>query len=131
MAKSFGDVVDDWVTKTEVEMQRILQASVRGLVEEVTRPQSEGGNLPVVTGNLRNSGAVSTAGPVTYNFVTKKFRNSTESVLNATEKIEPGMSVFIGFQAPYAMKVEEKTAFMRLVAQRWPQIVAEAVNAKR
>ncbi|MCW5733488.1 MAG: hypothetical protein KIS73_05155 [Enhydrobacter sp.] len=116
--------------KTEIEQTRIVHSALRRLIEEATRPQSEGGHMPVETGSLRNSVAVSFA-PVTYNFITKKFRDPSDAVNNAIANVEIGETVYIGFRAPYAHKAEAEFGFARLAAQRWPFIVKEAAQSKR
>lgn len=130
MAGGFGSGTGAWAQKTAIDQARILHQSVRGLVAEVTTPQSAGGHMPYETGNLQNSVAVSTLGVVTMDFRTKKFRKSADAVDTAIAGIEVGQKAYIGFRAPYAHKAEAKTGFIRLAAQRWPQIVAEAAKTK-
>lgn len=125
---SFALQVDAWATRTEAAQTEILHSALRELVDEVTRPQSAGGHLPVVTGNLGNSIAVSTLGRVTYDWTTKKFRNPADAVNNAIAGVAVGQTAWIGFRAPYAHKIEVDNGFLRLAAQRWPQIVVEAVR---
>lgn len=130
MADRFAAAVENWAKKTEIEQTAILHRSLRLLVEEVTRPEGSGGHLPVLTGNLRNSVAVSTLGPVTMSFTTKKFRDSSDAVNNAIAGVAVGDTAYVGFRAPYAHKAEAKNAFVRLAAQRWPMIVDVAVKAR-
>lgn len=131
MAKSFSLIVADWAKKVEAEQIRILHEAARLLVEEMTRPESEGGHMPVETGNLRKSVAVSPAGWIRIEWLTKKFRDPSNAVANAIAGIEIGTTAYIGFRAPYARKVEMETGFVRLAAQRWRAIVDEAVKIKR
>lgn len=128
MTGRFAAQVERWAEKTETAQTEILHQALRLLVEEVTRPQSLGGHLPYLTGNLKNSVAVSTLGPVTYNFTTKKFRDSSDAVNNAIAGVDVGEKVFIGFRAPYAHKLEAESGFVRLAAQRWGIITAEAAK---
>ena len=125
---SFAASVAAWATKTEEAQTEILHESLRHLVEEVSRPKSAGGHLPVVTGNLGNSVAVSTLGPVSYEWGTKKFRNPADAVNNAIAGVAVGETAWIGFRAPYAHKIEVENGFVRLAAQRWPQLVVEVVR---
>lgn len=126
---SFAAQIAAWANKTEEAQTEILHESLRQLVEEVTRPKSAGGHLPVVTGNLGNSVAVSTLGPVTFDWTTKKFRNPADAVNNAIAGVAVGQTAWIGFRAPYAHKIEVDNGFLRLAAQRWPAIVVDAVRA--
>jgi hypothetical protein len=130
MTDRFAAQIADWAQKAELAQTDVLHLSIRLLVEEVTRPESAGGHLPVVTGNLRNSIAVSTTGPVTFNFTTKKFRDPSDTVNNAIAGIEIGKTAYVGFRAPYAHKREADHAFMRLAAQRWPQIANQAAKIR-
>lgn len=127
---SFASQVAAWATKTEDAQTEILHESLRHLVDEVTRPKNAGGHIPVVTGNLGNSVAVSTLGPVTFDWTTKKFRNPADAVNNAIAGVGVGETAWVGFRAPYAHKIEVDNGFVRLAAQRWPQIVVEAVRKR-
>ena len=123
---AFSSVVNGWAEKSAVRQTGILHESIRLLVDEVTRAKDAGGNMPVLTGNLRNSVAVSTTGPVAIDWKTKKFRNPSDAVNNAVAGVAVGETAWVGFRAPYAHKAEVNNAFARLAAQRWPQIVAKA-----
>lgn len=131
MADRFAAQIERWAEKTIEKQTEVLHQAVRLLVEEVTRPESEGGHMPVVTGNLANSVAVSTLGPVTVSFRTKKFRSPGDAVNNAIAGISVGERAYVGFRAPYAHKVEAKKGFVRLAAQRWPRIADEAAKSVR
>lgn len=126
----FASAIANWAEKTEEAQTEILHQALRLLVEEVTRPKSAGGHTPYVTGNLVNSVAVSTLGPVSMNFQTKKFRNPGDAVNNAIAGVAVGETAFIGFRAPYAVRAEADNAMIRLAAQKWPAVVAEAVRTK-
>ncbi len=129
MSEQFFAQVLDWTRKTDVKQIDVLQRSIGLLAEEVTRPESAGGHMPVIKGNLRNSVAVSTSGPVTLDFARKKFSNPAESLKNAIEGVTPGHTAYVGFRAPYAHKVEAKKGFARLAAQRWPMIANAAAKS--
>lgn len=127
---SFAADIKGWTDKAEVAQTETLHASLRALVDEVTRSKNEGGFLPVVTGNLQNSVAVSTLAPITMDWKTKKFRDPSDAVNNAIAGVAVGETAWIGFRAPYAHKSEVDNGFVRLAAQRWPQIVADVVRKK-
>lgn len=122
MAQSFSAAVAKFATMTERDLTEVWHGSLRGLDQEMAD------NVTVVTGNLRNSRAVSTSGPLTVDWQTKKFRNPDDAINNAIAGAEIGGVVHLGFRAPYAHKIDAKTAFMRLAAQRWGAIVAAAVR---
>jgi len=125
MADKFSAAVADWAKKTEIKQTAVLHESVRGLDAEVAD------NTPVVTGNLRNSRTVSALGRPAIDWKTKKFRNPDDAINNAIAGIEVGQTAWLGFRAPYAHKIEERAAMMRLAAQRFSQIVDAAARAVR
>lgn len=127
---SFAASVSTWASKAEAAQTEILHASIRALVDEVIRPQQSGGFLPVLTGNLRNSVAVSTLGPISIDWTTKKFRDPADAVNGAVAGVAVGQTAYIGFRAPYAHKREVEHGFVRLAAQRWPQIVDQVVRER-
>ncbi len=129
MDDKFAAQVLNWTRKTEVKQIDVLQKAIGLLAEEVTKPESAGGHMPVIKGNLRNSVAVSTSGPVILDFARKKFSNPTEALKNAIEGVAPGETAYVGFRAPYAHKVEAKKGFARLAAQRWPMIANAAAKS--
>lgn len=131
MSDNFAAAVAGWTEKTEALQTDVLHQSVRQLVDETTTAKDAGGHMPVLTGNLRNSVAVSALAPITFDFRTKKFRNPADAVNNAIAGIEVGKPAWVGFRAPYAHKIEVDSGFLRLPAQRWAQIVDEAVRVSK
>lgn len=122
MADSFAAAVAAWGEKCEVRKTAVQHQALRLLDAEIA------GNTPVVTGNLKNSRAVSTLGPVSIEWKTKKFRNPDDAINNAVAGSEVGHTVWLGFRAPYAHKIEPAYAMMRLAAQRWKRIVDDAAR---
>ena len=122
MADSFAASVKNWAEKTEVEQTAVLHQSLRLLDDEVAA------STPFKTGNLRNSRAVSTLARPAIEWKTKKFRDPSDAINNAIAGVEIGQTVYLGFRAPYAYKVEKAHAFLRLVAQRWKAITEEAAR---
>lgn len=122
MAGSFSAAVEKWATESEHRLVEVWHGSLRDLDKEMVA------NVKVVSGNTKNSRAVSTTGPLATDFRTKKFRKPEDAINNAIAGAEIGGVVHLGFRAPWARKLEDKTAFMRLVAQRWQTIVDAAVR---
>jgi len=122
MSNSFAAAVADWEKKCAVQQAAVQHEALRLLDEAIVD------GTPEVTGNLRNSRTVSTLGPVTIDWRTKKFRDPADTIDNAIAGSEVGHTVHLGFRAPYAHKVEPKYAMMRLAAQHWPMVVAAAVR---
>jgi hypothetical protein len=122
MADAFAAEVADWERKCAVVQSAVQHEALRGLDQTIVE------GTPEVTGNLRNSRAVSTLGPVTVDWRTKKFRDPSDTIDNDIAGSEVGQTVHLGFRAPYAHKIEPKYAMMRLAAQHWPMVVAEAAR---
>lgn len=129
MAETFSAAVKNWAEKTEVKQTEVLHLSVRNLTVEIAH------NTPVITGNTRNSLAVSTEGPPPLDWARartgKRFRNEKDAINNAIAGVAVGQKVWIGFRAPWAITLEPKYAIMRLAAQRWAQIVDHAASVLR
>lgn len=125
MAEGFAAAVANWTKKTEEQQAEVLHESIRRLDAEVVE------NVPVLTGNLRDSRAVSALAPIAIDWSTKKFRNPDDAINNAIAGVEVGATAWLGFRAPYAHIIEEKYAFLRLAAQRWRQVVDEAARIVR
>ena len=136
MAKSFSLTIDNWVKKTEGRAILVFHESAAGLAFAAMQPQDEGGNMPVKTGNLRNSLAASRQGVPPVKWRGKKADGTHTKVTFADNGFQLqseitaaaiGDTIYLGFQAPYAYKAERANGFVRLAAQRWPQIVEEAI----
>lgn len=125
MALGFSETVAKFAAVAERDLTEVWHGSLRGLDQEMAE------NVTVVTGNLKNSRAVSTTGPIAVDWRTRKFRNPDDAINNAIAGAEVGGVAHLGFRAPYGRKIEAKTAFLRLVAQRWSEIVAAAVARVR
>lgn len=128
MVDTFSTAVDAWVRKADERLVAVTRESALLLDREVALPQQEGGNLPVVSGNLRRSRAASTIGMPPVLWRQTEFKGSDAAIAAVIMGAPLGASIWIGFQAPYAFKVEEKHGMVRLAAQRWPQIVEQAIG---
>lgn len=125
MALGFSDAVARFAREAEQAETDVLHHALRGLDQAIVE------KTPVVTGNLKNSRTVSTLGPPTIDWKVKKFRDPDDAINNAIAGVEIGQTAWLGFRAPYAHKVEPKHGMLRLAAQFWPQLVADAVRAAR
>lgn len=139
MPETFAAQVDAWVRKTDTTTVDVFREATRDLAREVMLPKDEGGHMPVITGNLRNSLAASTTArpPVRWAKRGKGARNDFPPNEGQLEAVIAGATIgqtlFLGFQAPYAQKAElhDGNGFVRLTAQRWSQIVEQAVRTVR
>lgn len=123
---NFSAQVDKWATETRDRMTEVVRESARGAAASLT----DRAKIPVVSGNLRNSLAASLAGRPAIDWTRKHTFTDLAEVPNVIASAEPGHTIFLGFRAPYAEKVEfgKSGGFWRLTVQRWPQIVEEAVR---
>lgn len=119
MAKSFEAQLNDWSRKTQARTNATLKNACQMLVEEVQRTRGKGGNMPVDTGFLRNSG-LAQIGSLPSGSSSPS--NMTAAVL-VINQIQPGDRFYFGWVANYAKYMEARYAFMRLAAQNWDNIV--------
>lgn len=129
--ESFTAQVEAFVTKAKRMQAEVAHEAAIGLAETATQSKDQGGNLPVVKGNLQRSFAASTVGPVSVLWGQKEFRGTLDGVMSVIRNAKIGQTIWMGFQAAYARKVEVDNGFIRLAAQRWDQIVADAVRLVR
>jgi hypothetical protein len=130
MADDFTAKVAAWVQKSEAAMTAVFRESAQTVANDVRIPVGDGGNMPVKTGNLRRSLAVSTH-EMPQIVDDAKSRYNTDPGSNITLSIAQaklGDTIWLGFQANYAPYMENMYGFVRLTAQRWQQIVSEAAS---
>lgn len=132
-ASTFAADVAAWAQNAERAALEVAKQAVRIAVRDMTEPRAAGGHMPVVTGNLRNSLSASLAGPVRIDWGKKRQFAELGTIEAVLQQAEPGHTIFVGFKAPYAERVEfgDSGGFWRLTIQRWPQIVAEATAKVR
>jgi hypothetical protein len=114
-------------------MKAVRDESIQRLVDEISTPVGEGGNMPVETGFMRAS-LVAARGDVQLTKVEKPKGDATYSysagqVGLVLAETPMGETVTIGWTASYAEYVNYKRQFLGLGFQRWPQIVAETAAA--
>lgn len=137
---SFSAQVSAAVGKHRQRMLATFHGAAQEVAEEVTRPVGHGGPMRVKTGFLRSSLMASTASMpmIEPNAVPADGAadNSYQPDLGTVSLVIAGSTlddvIHLGFTAAYARHREYKDGFVRLTAQRWPQIVAtHAANAQR
>ncbi|GGZ21737.1 hypothetical protein [Asticcacaulis endophyticus] len=123
---------------TEQRIEAVFHVSVQMLEQEMKKPTAQGGNMPVVSGNLYRSLLASRdVMPSIKSDGVFTEPNNTLTISGA----ELGQTIYLGFQAIYARRVnygftgtdslgrtynQTGRNFVGLAAQRWQQIVAEA-----
>jgi len=109
--------MDKWIRRSQVRIDAVVKQSAQDLVNTAQTPRAKGGNMPVDTGFLRNSGMASLTGM-------PSGTGSTESQVTLTiYRAKPGDTIYFGWTANYAKYMERRYAFMRLAAQQWQDIV--------
>jgi hypothetical protein len=53
--KQFTDAIEAWAAKVQRQMETVARDSIRDVIADAQRPVTQGGNMPVLKGNLRNS----------------------------------------------------------------------------
>ena len=120
-----------WVSKVRERLEQLGPESIKNLIYDVRTPVSQGGHMPVVSGNLRNSPEVSFTHMPVADRVLDPNKPLTDPMGKINPKIlnmQPGQVVSIGFRAIYAPLIELKYAFVRLAAQNWRRHVDEALK---
>lgn len=137
---SFGAQVSEWVRQEKEREEAVFLTAAQMVANEVRETIPEGGRLPIDTGNLRRSLMASTASmPAVREGEDQTFADSGVEMVIAGAQL--GQTLWLGFQAAYALRREfgfvgqdslgrvyneAGAGFVTAVAQRWPQIVAEA-----
>lgn len=136
---SFAAQVSDWA-KAEMDRQEaIFQTAAQMVADEVRLTVHQGGRMPIDTGNLRRSLMASTTAMPSVKQDQSEFTDQGVEMVIAGAEL--GGTVYLGFQANYALRMEygfvgadslgrmynqAGFGFVSATAQRWLQIVAEA-----
>jgi hypothetical protein len=144
MAKrSFSAQLSDWARNTEQRMAAVFRQGAQTVANEVRKSKASGGHMPVDTGNLRRSLIASNTEMPTVEAGNADFADKSQNIKLTIAKTKLGGRIYLGFQAVYARRMEygfrgEDSAgrtynqvgngFVRLTAQRWPQIITEAAK---
>lgn len=140
MAKFTGKLTA-WASKSEARADAVFKTAAQDLANEVRVPKGAGGNMPVLTGNLRRSLMASLTempsvkdGP---------FFNPDDQITLTIAGAKVGDTIYMGFQAIYARRMEygfvgedslgrhynqKGNGFVRLAAMNWPSIVRNAAQ---
>lgn len=127
MPDEFTAQVSRWVSQSKDRVTAVFRTAAQTVANEMRIPVQQGGNMPVLTGNLRRSLMGSTSVMPTLSTDNKEqFSDGIGETLLVIANAKLDEHIYLGWQAAYAPYQEEKHGFVRLTAQRWPQIVAEA-----
>ncbi|PCI03469.1 MAG: hypothetical protein COB78_10860 [Hyphomicrobiales bacterium] len=129
-------------------MTAVFRDAAQTVVNDVRLPKSKGGHMPIDTGNLRRSLSASTTAMPNINADKAEFSENNGQITLTIAGANIGETLYFGFQAAYARRMEygfkgadslgrvynqEGSGFVRLTAQRWPEIVkasAKKIKAK-
>lgn len=144
---NFTASINRWVAETKERQTVVFQNSAEAVLEEVVRPgpsvarpgASGGGNMPISTGFLASSLQVVVGdgiatlvpNPISNSEGKQVFQYDAAATSLVIQNAKIGDTLTATFAAEYAIIMEARYAFVRLAAQRWPQIVeAEAAKAQ-
>lgn len=142
MAQSFHAQVSAWAAQSQQRLTNVFRDATQTVANEVRKPKSKGGNMPVDLGNLRRSLMASAATmPTVRTGKDQEFAENDGAISLVIAGASIGQTIYLGFQAGYARRreygfsgadalgrhySEAGDGFVRLTAQRWPEIVADS-----
>lgn len=136
---SFSQQVLQFNAEAKENASIILRTAVDGLHKEISRPKSQGGNLPFDTGNLGRSIEVSTAAFPEVDHEEREY--SAPDVSFTLNGVEYGNPVYIGVRAVYGPRMnygfvgqdslgrnynQAGNYFVERGGEMWPSLVKEA-----
>lgn len=136
---SFAAQVSDWCRQEKAREEAVFQLAAQMVADDVRVTIPAGGSLPIDLGNLRRSLMASTTSMPSVREGEETFVES--GVQMVIEGAEIGDTVYLGFQAAYALRMEygfvgqdslgrnynqRGFGFVEKTGERWPQLVKEA-----
>lgn len=139
--QNFSATVDQWVRETKERLEAVFKESAQRVISDMQEPVGAGGNMPVETGTLRASLMASLNEPnmtVTYRHDgSGQVQYNPSQVALTIAAADLGDTVYAVYTVNYAHHVEygaqgrAPRAFVRLAAQKWPQIVNQVALEAR
>lgn len=139
MSKSFAAQVGKWASQSEKRITAVRNASIDALAAEMVKTKGQGGRLPFDTGNLALSILASKSGMPSVK--DGKFSGGNVGAVTAT--LQPSETVWIGYQASYARRMnygfvgadslgrnynQSGNYFLEHAIKQWPAIVAKTAS---
>lgn len=132
MAAWRGTDPTKWVGKVKARNLAVARFAIEALAEEAQKPRPRGGRLPVDTGFLRASFASAIgqmpSGPSMPGGAVDFTDWDGDALTLTLANMRPGDTVFLGWTAKYARKMEERYAYMKGAAAGWQGFVDRAVE---
>lgn len=135
---NFAAAVDAWTKKSKARCTAVLRQSTQSLIDDaqtvgpsVENPSGgAGGKMPIATGFLRASMAISLdgmpSGP-SRGDANSAYSYDDSAVTLKLAGVEVGKTIYAGWCAEYAPYVEERYGFCRSAAQNWQSHVNAAI----
>lgn len=127
----FAAQVSDFVRQSEARMNAVVHQSTQRVIEIAQLPRDKGGRLPKVTGFLQLTGSVEInaipTGP-SRNEGNVSGEWDIGSVTLTIANARPSDTIYFGWTAVYARKMEERYGFAEAAAMQWPSIVAQVAR---
>lgn len=121
---TFSRDMERWEKKTVRKLEAVAKTAFQDVAESANTPRAKGGNMPVDTGFLINSGQAALnsvpSGPSSTGNM-----SAVPVVING---LRLGDSIFFGWTANYAPIMEARYAYMGMAVQKWPQFVDAAAK---
>lgn len=127
---SFEKQVKAWAAKAEGRADIVARTAAQDMAEAANTPRDQGGRTPVDTGFLRNSiaaaiGSAPTA-PSKQGADTHGNPDEVSLVINRWEPTR--QTLYIGWGAEYAGRMEAMYGFRDAAVQNWPQYLTQAAQ---
>lgn len=127
---TFTATISGFTRKVEQRIIATGQGAAQDLVGDMKETIPQGGNLPIVTGNLRRSLMASvTAMPSMVGDGDTEFPDNAAQIELVIAGWELATPLYLGWGAIYARKMEYMYGFTRLAAQNWQRHVE--TNARK
>ncbi len=135
----FSNIVQLFVNKAKADIRATVDESVKKIIDEMQTPVSNGGDMPVKTGFLRDSLVISEGSPVAMHKVNpgQSVTYNKARVDRSVEAMTLGRKFYASWTAEYAGKVYYGANGMSgrqwaaLANQRWPELVKTVFNKHR
>lgn len=127
----FSAAVSKFVREVPGRAETVVKESTQRVVSEAQTPLSEGGRMPVRSAFLRNSG-ISELNSVPRGPSRLGDGNPGEWDVGSLQLTLQGYqladTIYFGWTAIYARKIEEQRGFVEAAAMRWPSIVEQVAR---
>jgi len=128
--KPFDAQIDAWLLKTANRLEGCTKQATQLVIREAQRSDDKGGRMRVDTGFLRNSGKAEIGKLPSGPGEGSKDRQYPEDYGQTTATLARWKiateTLFFGWTANYALKREQKDAFVRMAVIQWQKFVDQA-----